>query len=112
MTPDEKVELAELLAYRTRSAFDIRRDRLIAAETRLGMRESGKFTGRGLADLLERARRHDDAAREGKDNGDRFSQDEFAILNCGFRNHQEIEEADRRRQGANLATNGAVITAD
>jgi hypothetical protein len=106
VTPEEKIELAELLAYRTRSAFDIRRDRLIAAETRLSMRESGKFTGRGLADLLERARRHDDAAREGKDNGDRFSQDEFAVLNCGYRNHQEIQDADRRRQDANLATNG------
>lgn len=42
---------------------------------------------------MERARRHDDAGREGKDNGDRFSQDEFAVLNLGFRNHQEIEEA-------------------
>ena len=112
MTPDEKVELVQLLAYQTRSAFDIRGDRLIAAETRLGMRERGKFTGRGLADLLERARRHDDTAREGTDNGEPFSQDEFAVLNCGFRNHWEIEEADRRRQGANLATNGASITAD
>jgi hypothetical protein len=94
VTPDEKIELAELLAYRTRRAFDIRRDRLIAAETQLGMRESGKFTGRGLADLLERARCHDVAAREGKENGDRFSQDEFAVLNFGFRSHQEIEKFD------------------
>ena len=76
------------------------------------MWENGKFTGRGLADLLERARSHDDAAREGKVNGNCFSQDEFAVLNCGFRNHQEIEEADRRRQGANLATDGAGITAE
>jgi hypothetical protein len=96
VTPEEKVELAELLAYRTRSAFDIRRDRLRAAERRLGMWENGKFTGKGLADLLQRARRHDDASREGNDNGDRFSQDEFAVLNCGFRSHQEIEEANRR----------------
>ena len=93
MTPEEKVELAELLAYRARSAFDIRRDRLRAAERRLGMWENGKFTGKGLADLLQRARRHDDASREGNDNGERFSQDEFAVLNCGFRSHQEIEEA-------------------
>jgi hypothetical protein len=56
MTPAEKVELAELLAYRTRSAFDIRRDRLIAPERRLGMSENGEFTGRGLAKLIARAR--------------------------------------------------------
>ena len=46
ITTAEKVELAELLEYRTRSAFDIRRDRLIAAEKRLGMSENGKFAGR------------------------------------------------------------------
>ena len=97
ITPAEKVELAELLAYRTRSAFDIRRDRLRAAERRLGMWENGKFTGKGLADLLQRARRHDDASREGNDNGDRFSQDEFAVLNLGFRNHQEIKKAELRQ---------------
>jgi hypothetical protein len=58
------------------------------------MRENGKFTGRGLGELLERARRHDDATREDRENGARFSHDEFAVLNCGFRSHQEIEEAD------------------
>jgi hypothetical protein len=75
------------------------------------MWENGKFTGRGLAELIERAHRHDDAAEEGKDNGDHFSQDEFSVLNFGFRNHREIEEADRRRQGANPDTGGAVFTA-
>jgi hypothetical protein len=35
MTPEEKLELAELLAYRTRSSFEIRRERAIAAEMRL-----------------------------------------------------------------------------
>jgi hypothetical protein len=111
MTPAEKVELAELLAYRTRSAFDIRRDRLIAAERRLGMWENGKFTGRGLAELIARARRRDDAPSGGKDTGDRFSQDEFAVLNLGFRNHQEIEQA-HSPLGANLGTDGGGITAD
>ena len=110
MTPAEKVELAELLAYRTRSAFDIRRDRLIAAERRLGMWENGKFTGRGLAELIARARRRDDAPSGGKDAGDRFSQDEFAVLNLGFRNHQQIEEFDCR-QRANLGTDGGGIKA-
>jgi hypothetical protein len=70
------------------------------------MWENGEFTGRGLTDLMERARRHDDAAREGRDNGDRFSQDEFTVLNGGFRSHQEIEDFDCRRQGANLSTDG------
>jgi hypothetical protein len=94
MTDDEKVELAELLAYRARSEFEIRSDRMRAAEKRLGMWENGKFRGRGLAELMERADRHDDAADEGQDNGDRFSQDEFTVLNFGFRNHQEIEERE------------------
>lgn len=111
MTPDEKVELAQLLAYRTQSAFDIRRHRLMAAEKRLGMRENGQFTGRGLADLIERARHHDDAASKGKDNGDRFSQDEFTVLNGGFRNHREIEEFDCRRQSVNLAPDGVGFNA-
>ena len=97
MTRDERIELAELLKYRTRSNFEIRSDRMRAAERRLGMWENGKFTGRGLTDLMERARRHDDAIRDGRDSGDRFSQDEFAVLNCGFRSHQEIEEFDCRR---------------
>ncbi len=65
MTPEEKVELAELLEYRTRSEFEIRRARLRAAERRLGMWENGKFTGRGLAELIARARRREYAAREG-----------------------------------------------
>jgi hypothetical protein len=110
MTLEEKLELAELLAYHTRSAFDIRRDRLIATERRLGMWEHGKFTGRGLAELIARARRHNDTTEEGKDNGDRFNQDEFAVLNFGFRNHQEIKEADCR-QATNLSTDGAGFTA-
>lgn len=97
ITPAEKVELAELLEYRTRSAFDIRRDRLRAAERRLGMWENGKFTGRGLAELIERARRGDDVASDGKDTGDRLSQDEFAVLNLGFRNPQEIDDANCRQ---------------
>jgi hypothetical protein len=107
MTPEEKLELAELLEYRTRSAFEIRRDRLRAAEKRLGVWENGRFTGRGLAELMARARRHDDAAEEGKDSGERFSDDEFAVLNFGFRNHQEIEEFDCRHQCANLGKCGA-----
>jgi hypothetical protein len=100
ITPAEKVELAELLEYRTRSEFDIRRDRLITAEKRLGMWENGRFTGRGLAELMDRARRHDDAASKGKDTGNRFSQDEFTVLNFGFRNQQEI----RGGHSVNLGT--------
>lgn len=104
MTPEEKVELAELLAYRTRSVFDIRRDRLRAAETRLGMWENGKFTGSGLGELLAHARRQNDAAREGKENGDRFNGDEFTVLNFGLRNRQEIEEAADSRREAEATT--------
>jgi hypothetical protein len=110
MTPEEKVELAELLEYRTRSAFDIRRDRLVAAEMRLGMWENVKFMGRGLAELMARTRRHNDTPGQGKESRRRFSDDEFAVLNFGFRNHQEIEMFDCR-QRANLATDGAVFRA-
>jgi len=112
ITPAEKVELAELLEYRTRSAFDIRRDRLRAAEKRLGMWENGKFTGRGLAELMTRARRHDEAAEEGKDIEDHFSQDEFAVLNGGFRSPQEIERFDSHRQRANLSMDGSGSSTD
>jgi hypothetical protein len=97
VTPDERIELAELLKYRTRSDFEISSDRMRAAERRLGMWENGKFTGRRLTDLMEQARRRDDAVHQGRDNGDRFSHDEFAVLNCGFRSHQEIKDADAAR---------------
>ena len=43
---------------------------------------------------MARAGRHDDVAEEGKDNGDRSNEDESAVLNLGFRNHKELEEAD------------------
>jgi|SRR5260370_11275868 hypothetical protein len=56
MTPDEKLELVELLEYRTRSSFIIRRERCIAAEVRLGMWENGRFVGHGVAELVEKAR--------------------------------------------------------
>ena len=98
MTPEEKLELAELLEYRTRSAFDIRRDRLRAAEMRLGVWENGRFTGRGLAELMERAHRHGDGAEDGTNDRENFTKDEFAVLNGGFRNHQEVEEAEAERE--------------
>lgn len=73
MTPEEKLELAELLEYRTRSAFDIRRDRLRAAEMRLGMWENGRFVGRGLAELVEKARHEKPLTR-----------DEWIVMHAGF----------------------------
>jgi hypothetical protein len=73
MTPEEKLELVELLEYRTRSAFDIRRDRLKAAEMRLGMWEDGRFVGRGLAELVEKAR-----------HGKTLTQDEWIVTHAGF----------------------------
>ena len=98
MTPEEKLELAELLEYRTRSAFDIRSDRLRAAEMRLGVWENRRFTGRGLAELMERAHRHGDGAENGTNDRENFTKDEFAVLNGGFRNHQEVEEAEAERE--------------
>ena len=78
MTQEEKLELAELLEYRTRSAFDIRRDRLRAAEMRLGMWENGRFVGHGLAELVERARHQKPLTR-----------DEWIVMHAGFSNPSE-----------------------
>ncbi len=80
MTQEEKLELAELLEYRTRSAFDIRRDRLRAAEMRLGMWENGRFVGRGLAELVVRAR-----------HGKPLTRDEWIVMHAGFSNPAELQ---------------------
>ncbi len=69
------LELAELLEYRTRSSFEIRRERSIAAEMRLGMWENGRFLGRGLAELVERAR-----------HGKPLTRDEWIVTHAGFPN--------------------------
>ena len=79
MTPEEKFELAELLEYRTRSAFDIRRDRLRAAEMRLGMWENERFVGHGLAELVERAR-----------HGKPLTRDEWIVMHAGVSNPGEL----------------------
>jgi hypothetical protein len=80
MTPEEKMELAELLHYRTLDDFDRRALRLRAAEERLGMWENGKFTGLGLAEIIGNAR---SAPR-------RFSRDEFIVANLGFSSPEEL----------------------
>jgi hypothetical protein len=87
VTPEEKIELAELLEYRTRSGFDIRRDRLIAAEMQLGMWENGKFTGKGLAELIGDARAKTRA----------FTRDEFIVVNFGFR-PEDIPELEKQKE--------------
>jgi hypothetical protein len=58
------------------------------------MWENGKSTGRGLTDLMERARCHDDAVREGRETEIVSAMMKFAVLNGGFRSHQEIKDAD------------------
>jgi hypothetical protein len=59
VTSEERIELAELLDYRTRSDFDILKQRLYAAEARLGWWQDGKFVPNGLAELINDARRGD-----------------------------------------------------
>jgi hypothetical protein len=73
MTPEEKLELAELLKYRTRSSFEIRRERCVAAEMRLGMWENGRFVGHGLAELVEKARL-----------GKSLTGDEWIVMHASF----------------------------
>jgi hypothetical protein len=87
MTPEEKLELAELLEYRARSAFDIRRDRLRAAETRLGMREDGRFVGHGLAELVGKAR-----------HGKPLTRDEWIVMHAGFSNPAELQGFHERKK--------------
>lgn len=73
MTPEEKLELAELLAYRTRSPLEIRRERFIAAEMRLGLWENGRFVGHGLAEVVEKAR-----------HGKPLTPDQWIVMHAGF----------------------------
>jgi hypothetical protein len=87
MTPEEKLELAELLEYRTRSAFDIRRDRLRAAEMRLGMWENGRFVGNGLAELVGKARHVKSLTR-----------DEWIVMHAGFSDPGELRGFRERRE--------------
>jgi hypothetical protein len=91
LTTEEKLELAELLEYRTRSAFDIRRERFIAAEMRLGMWENGRFVGRGFAELVEKARHVKPLTR-----------DEWIVMHAGFSN-PELLLKGRRTPSANAA---------
>ncbi len=87
MIREEKIELAELLTHRTRSEFDIRRERGIAAEMRLGFWENGKFVGNGLAELVHKARM-----------GEPLTQDEFIVMSFGFRNPVERQGFLDRKQ--------------
>jgi hypothetical protein len=86
VTNEEKAELFELLAHRTRSPWEIRRERLIAAEARLGMWKNGSFTGEELTGLMERARLHPHT---------HFTRDESIVSNLGC---SPEEVAARRRE--------------
>jgi hypothetical protein len=70
---EEKVELIELLEHRTRNPWEIRRERLIAAEARVGFWKNGVFVGEGLAELIEAARRRRPLTRE-----------QFIVANIGM----------------------------
>lgn len=80
MTREEKIELAELLVYRTRSDHDIRKGRMHAAEARLGWWRDGKFVPNGLAELIN-------DARLGKCS---LTRDEFVAVNGGFSSLEEL----------------------
>jgi hypothetical protein len=86
ITAEETAELLELLAHRTRNPWEIRRERLIAAEARLGFWKNGVFAGEGLAEIIEAARR-----------GRRLTREQFIVANIG-----ELPEdalARRRERG-------------
>ena len=70
---DEARELLELFAESELSDWERRRRRMRAAETRLGMREGGRFNGKGLVEIIARAR-----------TGKPLTSDQFIVANCGF----------------------------
>jgi len=72
ITCEEKVELIELLEHRTRNPWEIRRERLIAAEVRMGFWKNGVFVAEGLAEIIEAARR-----------GRRLTREQFIVANIG-----------------------------
>jgi hypothetical protein len=98
MTPEEKLELAELLEYRTRSSFEIRRERCIAAEMRLGMWEGGRFVGHGLAELVEKARC-----------GRPLTRDEWIVMHAGFSN-PELSHGRPNANGAVESSHAANLS--
>ena len=73
LNDDEARELLELLAEAELSDWERRRRGMRAAETRLGMREGGRFTGKGLAEIIERTR-----------TGEPLTSDQFIIMHAGF----------------------------
>jgi hypothetical protein len=80
MTDAEKIELAELLAYRSQSPYEIRRNRLRAAEERLGWwSKDGRFLPDGLCEIVEAARLKRRA----------LTRDEFIVTNAGLRGSEE-----------------------
>jgi len=87
LTPQETAELLELLAHRTRSPWEIRRERLIAAETRLGMWVRG--TGELLSQIIA------DGRNPSPDR--RFTRDELILCNFGML--PEDVPARRREHG-------------
>ncbi len=108
MGVEEKIELIELLEERMPPDWETRGGRIIEAERRL------KSIGKEWrwAELLQRAVHHDQALRRGEDDGLTFTEDEFAIVNAGFRNHREIEEAhaEWERRSANDSVNGIALS--
>ncbi len=75
MTDGEREELAELLAARSESFFELRRKRLHAAYARrFGVDSSGRVTSfRGLGEIIEKARLRQPLTR-----------DEYIIASMGF----------------------------
>jgi hypothetical protein len=92
LNDDETRELFELLEESARSDWKRRCRRLRAAETRLGMREGGRFTGKGLAEILHLARK-----------GEPLTLDQFIVANFGFLKG-ERQAIERRKQSVSRDT--------
>ncbi len=74
MTEGERQELADLLAARSESFFELRRKRLHAAYARrFGVDSNGRPTFNGLGQIIEKARL-----------GQPLTRDEYIIASMGF----------------------------
>ena len=73
LNDDEARELLELLEESKLSDWERRQRRLHVATARLGMWEGGRFIGKGLAEIVNRAR-----------TGKPLKYDEFIVANLGL----------------------------
>jgi hypothetical protein len=87
LNDDETRELLELLEESKLSDWERRQRRLQMATVRLGMWESGRFIGKGLAEIVNRAR-----------TGKLLKYDEFIVVNLGMLPRERVSTRPRKSE--------------